>query len=63
MSSVGVSGQYVWAAISVNLAASSHRSRGLELWIAMTTFAILMLLSFAILHTDLPTAIALSGSG
>jgi hypothetical protein len=62
MSSVDVSGQYALSAILVNSAAFSHRSPGLELWIAMTTFTILMLLVFAIVHTDLPAATALPGS-
>src|ERR1700739_4334949 len=62
MSSVDVSGQYALAAIFVKSAAFCHPSPGLALWIAMTTLTILMLLVFAIVHTDLPAATALSWS-
>ena len=62
MSSVDVSGQYALAAILVKSAALANDSPGLELWIAMTTFTILMLLVFAIVHTDLPAAISLAWS-
>ena len=62
MSSVDTSGQYALSAILVKSAALSHGSPGLELWIARTIFTILMLLLLAIVHTDLPAAIALAGS-
>jgi hypothetical protein len=59
MSSVGVSGQYALAAILVKSAAFWNVSPELEFLIAKTTLTILMLLVFAIVHTDLAAAISL----
>src|SRR5271166_1425204 len=57
-----VAGQYTLAAIAVNLAALSSRRPGLALWTVFTTSTIGSP-RWTMLHTHLPAAIALSGSG